>query len=278
MTPISQIQNRQPRFPGTPFNLRHRRNLRTPLSPNVSPTAMKTFPSLTAALLAAGTASAALVTETYTPTIVTTAIADNQPVLTSFLHSVTTSAILSLSEVTITFELRGTTPGDGWASDMFASFLRSPVGVAPTVSDPSAVLLNRVGVSGGDPLGFGYDGWQITLRDQAPPGDPALTDIHNQSFISGVLTGTFQPDGRTGPTDTLRPAMLSAFNGGAGNGDWRLNLGDLSAGGTMQLVSWSFTLTGEDSVSPIPEAGTWAAGLGLAALAGATWWRARRRA
>jgi MYXO-CTERM domain-containing protein len=93
-----------------------------------------------------------------------------------------------------------------------------------------------------------------------------------------VLTGTFQPDGRTGPTDTLRPAMLSAFNGGAGNGDWRLNLGDLSAGGTMQLVSWSFTLTGEDSVSPIPEAGTWAAGLGLAALAGATWWRARRRA
>jgi MYXO-CTERM domain-containing protein len=278
MTPISQIQDRPPRFPGTPFNLRHRRNLRTPLFQNVSPTAMKTFPFLTAALLAAGTASAALVTETYTPTITTTAIADNQPVLTSFLHSVTTSAILSLSEVTITFELRGTTPGDGWASDMFASFLRSPVGVAPTVSDPSAVLLNRVGVTGGDPLGFGYDGWQITLRDQAPPGDPALTDIHNQSFISGVLTGTFQPDGRTGPTDTLRPAMLSAFNGGAGNGDWRLNLGDLSAGGTMQLVSWSFTLTGEDSVSPIPEAGTWAAGLGLAALAGATWWRARRRA
>lgn len=239
---------------------------------------MKLLTTAAAALLAAGTASAALVTETYTPTITTTAITDNDPVLTSFLHSVTTSAILSLSEVTITFELRGTSPDVGWASDLFASLLRSPVGVAPTVSDPSAVLLNRVGVTGSDPLGFGYDGWQITLRDQAPVGDPPLTDIHNQSLVSGVLTGTFQPDGRTGPTDTLRPAMLSAFNGGAGNGDWRFNLGDLAASGTMQLVSWSFTLTGDDTVSAVPEAGTWAAGFGLAALAGATWWRARRRA
>ena len=227
---------------------------------------------LTAALFCAGTASAALVTETYTPTLVPTAIADNQPVLTSFFHSVTTSAILSLSEVTITFELRGTTPGNGWASDMFASFLRSPVGVAPTVSDPSAVLLNRVGVTSGDPVGFGYDGWQITLRDSA------ASDIHDESVISGVLTGTFQPDGRIDPTDTLRPGMLGAFIGGAGNGDWRLNLGDLAAGGTMQLVSWSFTLTGEGPIAPVPEAGTWAAGLGVAALAGATWWRARRRA
>lgn len=238
---------------------------------------MKLLRTTAAALLAAGSASAALVTETYTPTITTTAIADNQPVLTSFLHSVTTSAILSLSEVTISFELRGAGAGLGWASDMFASLLKSPVGVAPTVSDPSAVLLNQVGLPDTDPFAFGYDGWNLTLRDQAPPGDPALTDIHNQSFVSGVLTGTFQPDGRIGPTDTLRPAMLSAFNGGAGNGDWRFNLGDLAAGGTMQLVSWSFTLTGEDTVSPVPEAGTWAAGLGLAALVGGTWWRRQRR-
>jgi hypothetical protein len=274
MTPISQIQDRQPRFPGTPFNLRHRRNLRTPLFQNVSPTAMKTFPFLAAALLAAGTASAALVTETYTPTITPTVIDEEQTVLTSFLHSVTTSAILSLSEVTISFELRGTNPDDGWASDMFASLLQSPVGVAPTVSDPSAVLLNRVGVTAGNAAGFGYDGWSITLQDSA------AGDIHNESLISGVLTGTFQPDGRVGDAtlDPARTALMAAFNGGTGNGDWRLNLGDLAGGGTMQLVSWSFTLTGEDTISPVPEAGTWAAGLGLAALAGATWWRARRRA
>ena len=223
---------------------------------------------LCAALFAVGSASAATVTETYTPTIATTPIADNQPVLTSFLHRVTTSSILSLSEVTITFELRGTAPGDGWASDIYASLLKSPVGIAPSVSDPTAVLLNRVGLPDTNPLAFGYDGWNITLQDIA------ASDIHGQSLVSGVLTGTFQPDGRLNATDTLRPALLSGFNGGTGNGDWRFNIGDLASGGTMQLVSWSFTLTGE---SPVPEASTWAAGLGLAALAGGTWWRRQRR-
>ena len=45
----------------------------------------------------------------------------------------------------------------------------------------------------------------------------------------------------------------------------------------MQRVSWSFTLTGDDSVAAVPEASTWAAEIGLAALAGGPWWRARRR-
>ena len=229
---------------------------------------------LTTVLLAASSASAAIVTETYTPTIVTTAISDNDPLFTSFLHSVTTSAIQSLSEVTITFELRGTAPGDGWASDIYASLLKGPIGTPLSVTDPSAVLLNRVGFTLTDDVGFSYDGWRITLRDRAPLGDPPVTDIHDEVLTSGVLTGTFQPDGRLNPTDTLRPAGLYVFNGGAGNGDWRFNIGDLASGGTMQLVSWSFTLTGE---SPVPEASTWAAGLGLAALAGGTWWRRQRR-
>jgi hypothetical protein len=228
---------------------------------------------LCVALFAASSASAAVVTETYTPAIVTTAIPDNDPLLTSFLHSVTTSAILSVSELTITFELRGTAPGDGWASDIYASLLKGPIGTPLSATDPSAVLLNRVGFTLNDDVGFSYDGWQITLRDQAPLGDPPITDIHDENVTSGVLTGVFQPDGRIGAVDTLRPAVLSVFNGGAGNGDWRFNIGDLAGGGTMQLVSWSFTLTGETT---IPEASTWAAGLGLAALAGGTWWRRQR--
>lgn len=238
---------------------------------------MKLLPTTAAALLAAGSASAALVTETYTPTIPATVIADNQPVLTSFLLSINSSAILSLSEVTIGFELRGTAPEVGWASDMFASLLKSPAGFAPTASDPSAVLLNRVGITDTDSLGFGYDGWNVTLRDQAAAGDPPVADIHGVSIVSGVLTGSFQPDGRIGPTDALRPAMLGSFNGGAGNGDWRFNVGDLSAGGTMQLVSWSLTLVGEDTVSAVPEAPAWAAGLAIAGASAAQWWRSRRR-
>ncbi len=234
---------------------------------------MKALPVLTAALLAATAAQAALVTETYGPNVVNTAITDNDPVLTTFLHSVTTSAILQLTEVEITFELRGTTEDAGWASDMFASLIKSPVSVAPSISDPSAVLLNQVGVSSGDPVGLGYDGWSITLKDSA------TTDIHTHSFVSGVLTGTFQPDGRVGDAalDPARTALLSAFNGGSGNGDWRLNVGDLAETGTMQLVSWSLTLTGEDAVSAVPEAGTWVAAFGMATLAGGKWWRARRR-
>lgn len=234
---------------------------------------MKLLTTTAAALLAAASAQAALVTQTFGPTVANTAIPDNEPVLTSSLLRITTSTILQLTEVEISFELRGTAPDAGWASDIFASLLKSPVNIAPSVSDPSAVLLNQVGISSGDPVGFGYDGWSITLKDSA------TTDIHGHSFVSGVLTGTFQPDGRVGAAtlDPARTALLGAFNGGMGNGDWWLNVGDLAETGTMQLVSWSLALTGEDAVSAVPEAGTWVAAFGMATLAGGKWWRARRR-
>ena len=74
---------------------------------------MKTLPVLTAALLAAASTQATLVTETFGANLVNTAIPDNQPVLTSFLHSITTSTILQLTEVEISFELRGTTEDAG---------------------------------------------------------------------------------------------------------------------------------------------------------------------
>jgi hypothetical protein len=270
MTQMTQIGKPRTEAAEVSSHLRNLCNLRITPSP-----AMKLLTTTAAALFAFTAARAALVTETYGPNVVNTAIPDNDPVLTSFLHSITTSTILQLTEVAITFELRGTTEDAGWASDMFASLIRSPVGVAPSVSDPSAVLLNQVGISSGELSGFGFDGWNITLRDQAPVGDPSLTDIHNESLISGVLTGTFQPDGRVGNAalDPGRTALLGAFNGGTGNGDWRLNVGDLAEIGTMRLVSWSLTLTGEDTVSAVPETSTWAAGAGLAGLLAARWLR-----
>ena len=225
-----------------------------------------------AALLAAvAPVRAVIVTETYGPLTPGTLLADNQPVLTPSLQSVNISAILALTKVELTLDLRGPTEGAGFANDLFASLLKSPLGVTPTGSDPAAVLLNRVGGTGGSPAGFGYDGWSVTFSDGAAGGD-----IHTASLVSGILSGSFEPDGRLLPNDTLRPAMLGVFTGGAGNGDWRLNLGDLAANGTMRLNSWTLTLTGENGAAAIPEPATWAAGLALLGLVGATWWRRGR--
>jgi hypothetical protein len=226
---------------------------------------------LAAALTAQPVPPDPVVTESYGPFTPGAAIADDDAVLTSFLLSINSSAIQSLTRVEISFELAGTPADAGFASDVFASLLKSPLGGPIGVGDPSAILLNGVGITGGNPSGFGYGGWNITLSDTAG------TDIHTHSLVSGVLAGTFQPDGRLVASDATGTALLGVFNGGAGNGDWRLNVGDLNAGGTMQLVSWSLSLTGETSVSAVPEASTWAAAFGMAALAGGTWWRARRR-
>lgn len=229
------------------------------------------FTAAVATLQLAAPAHAATLTETYTPSTLTTVIPDDNAVFTSFLTTVASSSILSLTQVTISLDLRGTSSGLGFASDMAVTLMKSPVGVAPSGSDSSAILLNRVGINAGNPVGMAYDGWNITLSDSG------ASDIHLEAVLSGVATGTFQPDGRANPIDTLRPSMLSVFNGGAGNGDWRLNVADLASGGTMKLVNWSLTLTGNDASTPIPEASTWAAGLGLAAVVGAGWWRARQR-
>jgi hypothetical protein len=232
---------------------------------------LTTAAAAAALLAAAATAHAATVTETYGPFTPGTPIADNDPVLTPFLLSLDSSAILSLSEVTIRFELRGSPGGDGFASDLFASLIRTPLGDLLAPADPTAVLLNRVGVTDLNPVGYAYDGWDITLSDGA------ATDIHTVNLAGGVLGGTFQPDGRLVPTDNGRPALLGVFAGLTGNGDWRLNLGDFNAGGTMELVSWELTLTGDTLVPAVPEASTWAAGAGLAALIGGGWWRRSRR-
>ena len=89
-----------------------------------------------------------------------------------------------------------------------------------------------------------------------------------------VLQEEVEPDGRLDALDTARPAVLSVFVGGPGNGVWRLSVGDLSLGGRMQLVSWSLTLSG---ASPIPETGLWV-GSGGVLMAGWLWCvrRARR--
>jgi subtilisin-like proprotein convertase family protein len=135
----------------------------------------------------------------------------------------------------------------GFNGDLYAT-LRGPGGA----SAPFAVLLNRVGVTSGDPFGYGDSGFTITLSDSATH-DVHFYNNNSPSFNgSGQLTGTWQADGRnidpaSDPSsfDTAsRDHQLSQFNGYDPNGAWTLTFSDWSGGGDpSSLVSWSLDLT-----------------------------------
>ncbi len=208
-----------------------------------------------------GANAAVLITENYSFPV--GAPAGNIPdsgLSTAFSETVSGSQIQNLTAVRVGLHLTGASTDTGWAGDLFVSLNRD-------LGSQTAVLLNQVGVSGSDPAGFGYDGWNVTLRDDT------ATDIHTHSLGSGVLTGAYQPDGRLHPTDTGRPASLAVFDGLTGDGTWHLSLADLSFGGSMVLQGWSLELVGE-GFAPVPEPDAIAAVAGVALLG---WAAARRR-
>lgn len=219
----------------------------------------------TAALLAALPAAAAVfVTETYNFNVGSTAgdIPDGGGSST-FSQFLSASQILNLTEVQVGLNLTGNPAGQGWAGDMFVSLNRN-------LGSQTAILLNQVGVTGGNLAGFGHDGWNVTLKDSAT----ANGDIHlgQPTGPATTLSGSWQPDGRLSPTDLARPAVLGVFNGTSANTLWHLYVADLSPGGTLSLNSWSLTLTG---ITAVPEPETYALFAGAALLGFAAW---RKRA
>lgn len=161
---------------------------------------------------------------------------DGSPI--PFSHVVSSSGITSITGVKVQLNLAGNPAGTGWAGDMFASLNYN-------LGSQTAILLNQAGVNGGNPAGFGFDGWSVTLQDGAANGDihlgqPTLPDT--------ILTGIWEPDGRLSPTDASRPGLLSVFDGLPGDGTWYLTLSDMSSGGSMTLNDWSLEVTG------VPEA------------------------
>jgi len=137
-----------------------------------------------------------------------------------------------------------------------------------------AVLLNRVGRRDGSTLGYGDNGFSITLSDLA------AADVHTyRTTVTGneltpistanpaaPLTGNWQTDGRTADPGTVltsspRITTLGTFAGLNPNGEWTLFISDLSGGGLAQLDSWSLEFT----VVPEPES---AAMLSAVALLG----------
>ena len=212
--------------------------------------------------LTAAAAQAAIVVENYSYTVGSPS--GNIPdtgLPTLFSQTISGSQIETLTAVRVGLHLTGTATGEGWAGDLYVALNRD-------LGSQTAILLNQVGVTAGNPAGHGYDGWNITLRDDA------TADIHGVTQASGVLTGSHQADGRLSPTDSARDAQLAVFNGLTGNGTWYLNLADLNPGGTMLLHGWSMELVGND-YSPVPEPRAWAALSGLL-LAGFATWRRRR--
>lgn len=204
-------------------------------------------------------ASAVVVIESYNFTVGAPGgnIADNGS-SSIYTQAIGSSQITSLTEVKVGLHLVGSTGGSGWAGDIYAALNLNFGG-------QTAVLLNQVGVNGGNALGFGYDGWDVTFQDGAANGD-----IHLGQPVAPVtiLDGTWQPDGRLLPTDSARPKSLSLFNGSSGNATWSLTVADLAPAGTMTLQDWSLTFTGI-APDPVPEPSHAAllAGLGLLAFA-----------
>jgi subtilisin-like proprotein convertase family protein len=125
-----------------------------------------------------------------------------------------------------------------------------------------AVLLNRVGTTTTDNLGYGDPGLNVTFQDGAP-------NIHtyqqDPGYTGGTLTGVWGPDGRAVDPKFVNgtepvTATLSNFLGDDANGTWVLFVADCNGGDLNNLVSWSV------NVSMAPESGWFGGGAAAVAL------------
>jgi subtilisin-like proprotein convertase family protein len=148
----------------------------------------------------------------------------------------------SISSVTVGLDISG-----GFNGDLYA-YLAGPTG-------GFAVLLNRVGVGGGNLFGYSDSGLNVTFSDSA------TSSIHYYQNVSGydISSGTalWQPDGENIDPNSpaanftgVQTAMLSSFVGIDPNGTWTLFLANLSSGGESAVVNWSLNIV------TVPEPGT----------------------
>ena len=160
----------------------------------------------------------------------------------------------SVSNVTVTLDITG-----GFNGDLYA-YLVNPQGQL-------VVLLNRPGVTGSNPFGYGDAGMNITLDGLAG------NNIHDYGSVPGYsLNGTtWAADGRNvNPLaagnilyGTPTTANLSLFQNTDPNGVWTFFIADLGTGGGSASLN-NVVLT----IMTVPEPQTWVMlGSGLAVLA-----------
>ena len=194
---------------------------------------------LTATLLPAQT----FTTNSY-PLTPNTGIADGSPV--GVMEQFNVSGVAgAITNVQVQLDITG-----GFNGDLYA-YLVGPQGQL-------AVLLNRPGVTAGNPFGYGNGGFNITL-------DSSSANIHGYgaSFSTnsfGQVTGTWGADGRNIDPQSAGSVFdsaattsnLSLFQDGNANGMWTFFIADLSGGGgTANLNSVILT------IMTVPEPQTW---------------------
>lgn len=224
---------------------------------------MKHKTILAVALLAAAHLQAQTVTNSFSLTPAGT-VPDGSPVGLTEQFSVTGLAG-TIANVQLQLDITG-----GFNGDLYA-YLISPQG-------QMAVLLNRAGVDGGNPFGYGNAGFNITL-DGAAADNVHFYQSGSYTLAGGRLTGTWAADGRNIDPQSAGAVFASAataaglnlyngVHGGDANGLWTLFIADLASGGGAPVLNQAFL-----SITTVPEPTS----VTVALLGGAMLWLALRR-
>lgn len=200
-------------------------------------------------------ASAALADTTNISMNVGLTIPDNDP------NGLVLSTNLTGINGTITDVTLGLNTSGGYNGDLYA-YLVGPNG-------GFAVLLNRVGVGGGNSSGYSDSGFNITLDDSASYNNIHYYQNDSPTISGGILQGTWASDGENvdpqGGSVGSAPstATLASLDGTDPDGTWVLFISDLSPGGVSTLNNWTLNI---DTLA-VPEPATWAlVTVGAAAL------------
>ena len=176
-------------------------------------------------VVAAGVASATLV-ESWNSNPLSTVITDGSAVGITVSHLVATDNPNTIGSVDVRLNISG-----GYNGDLYGYLVLQTTGGTAT-----AILLNRVGTSGGDPFGSDGSGFNVTLSDSGS------SSIHG---ATGNPTSVWQAD--------QAGTLSSTFGGLTAGGTWTLFLADMSAGGgSSTLLGWGL------DISVVPEPVTWA--------------------